>query len=225
MKRIRSGLNRVIGLLKWPTAVFMVVAVLPAFQTDLDLLKHVTDMNLLLYFFAPMLGIGLLFFITGLYGSFFVIAEHELTHMLFAALTFHRPRGLVIEQGAGGSFSFSGEGNWLIALAPYFFPTFAFVVMLASLLFPEGQPVPDVYLSVLGSMIGYHLVATILEIHPKQTDFKVAGYFFTICFLPGINLIAYGLLFGFSVYGWKIFPLYFSALMAKIQVVYPYLTF
>ncbi len=223
MTKIRRALNSIIGWLKWPIALFMVVAILPAFQTDMDLLSRMDDMKLLIYFFAPMIGIGMLFFVSGLYGSFFVIAEHELTHMLFAALTFHKPRGLVIDQGRGGSFSFTGEGNWMIALAPYFFPTFAFVVMIARLFFPDNQPIPDVYLSVLGSMIGYHLVATILEIHPKQTDFKVAGYIFTICFLPGVNLIAYGLMFGFAVAGWDIFPIYFNALMHKIQIVYPFL--
>ncbi len=217
MAKIRKGINFVIGLLKWPLAVLMLLALVPALRTDLDLLKSMGDMHFLVFFFGPMLGAALLFFISGLSGSFLIIAEHELTHMLLAVLTFHRPRGLDISQGVGGYFAFSGEGNWMIALAPYFFPTFALVVMLGTLFTPMEQGLSDVFLIVLGSMIGYHIVATVFEVHPQQTDFKVAGYLFTICFLPGINLIVYGLLFGFAKFGWQIFPLYFNALLLKSQ--------
>jgi hypothetical protein len=110
--------------------------------------------------------------------------------------------------------AFQGEGNWLIALAPYFFPTFAVVVMLSSLVYMGmGKPLPDLYWAIFGTMCGYHLVSTILEIHPQQTDFKSAGYIFTIAFLPGINLIVYGLLLAYACAGWSGIPSFMSLLM------------
>ena len=53
--------------------------------------------------------------------------------MLAAILTFHKPKGMSIEQDKGGSFTYEGKGNWLITIAPYFFPTFPLIWMLSSL--------------------------------------------------------------------------------------------
>ena len=67
--------------------------------------------------------------------------------MLFAVATLHKPKGLDVEQGSGGSFSFMGEGNWLIALAPYFFPTFTFVLMIGISIYQAFYGIqPDFYL-------------------------------------------------------------------------------
>ena len=56
---------------------------------------------------------------------------HELTHTLFAFLTLHLVKRVRLNpDGSGGSMAFSGQGNWLITLAPYFFPLFAFLYML-----------------------------------------------------------------------------------------------
>ena len=48
--------------------------------------------------------------------------EHEITHALFAIVTFHRVTGLRATAFRGGQVRFVGEGNWLITVAPYFFP-------------------------------------------------------------------------------------------------------
>ena len=101
---------------------------IPSFYADLIAIQKLTNADVLLVFFLPFGATAVLFlFMPMLAGSFFAIMEHELTHMLFAVLTFHKPRGLDVNQDVGGSFSFEGKGNWLIALAPYFFPTFLFV--------------------------------------------------------------------------------------------------
>ena len=161
----------------------------------------------------------LFLFIPTLAGSFFAIMEHELTHMLFAVLTFHKPKALDVNQDVGGSFSFEGKGNWLIALAPYFFPTFWFFIVL---LVPIYQSItghlPEFYLSLLGVFLGYNFIVTCLSIHPKQTDFKVAGYPFTICFLPGISFLKYGLVFCYSVKGWVGVEAYFNLLLQRTEL-------
>ena len=61
---------------------------------------------------------------------------------------------------------------------------------------------PDYYLVLFGIFIGYHLIVTLFEIHPKQTDFEVAGPIFSICFIPGANLLIYGMLFAYLQKGW-----------------------
>ncbi len=214
MRMINRFINKVFKLIKWPVAVLMVVLLVPSFTTDFLLLKKHIDVNFLVQFCLPFCATVFLFLlIPSLSGSFLAIAEHELTHMLFAVLTLHKPKGLDIDQDRGGSFSFVGEGNWLIALAPYFFPTFTFVLMVGTPLYLMFYPkLPAFYLTLFGIFIGYHFITTMFSIHPKQTDFKVAGPLFTFCFLPGINLITYGVLFCFILRGWEGVPAYFVAL-------------
>lgn len=218
--KINWGLNHLIELLKWPVALLMILLLVPAFKADIEVISKLTNGDVLLNFFLPFGAVIVLFlFIPGLAGSFFAIMEHELTHMLFAVLTFHKPRGLDVDQDRGGSFSFEGRGNWLIALAPYFFPTFWFVIVLFMPLFlPFFGKEPEFYVSLLGIFMGYNFISTLLSIHPKQTDFKVAGYLFTALFLPGVTCLKYGILFCYSIHGAKGLEAYFHVLMKLIGV-------
>lgn len=220
MKKINRVLNFFINnILKWPMAILMILFLIPALYADLDVFKNLTDKDVLVQFFLPFTVTSILFlFMPMLAGSFFAIMEHELTHMLFAILTFHKPKGLDVKQDTGGYFSFEGNGNWLIALAPYFFPTFWFFVVIGvqTYISVTGQT-PDFYLSLLGIFLGYNFIVTCLSIHPKQTDFKVAGYFFTVCFLPGITLLKYGIVFAYSVKGIKGIDYYFSFLYSYLE--------
>lgn len=204
MSKISSRLDDFINLLKYPAGIFMLLILVPSFQLDFLLAQKMMNMTYLLHFFLPFAAVVLFFlFMPSLSGSFFAITEHELTHMLFAVLTFHRPKSLDIDQDVGGSFSFIGKGNWLIALSPYFFPTFTFILMLGLIVYEQiyGKP-PSYRLILFGIFVGYNFIATLLEIHPKQTDFAVAGPVFSICFIPGANLLIYGMLFAYLQKGW-----------------------
>ncbi len=210
IRNINRRINWVIGLMKWPMAILMLFAIVPAFQTDFILIRDETTQKIFMEFFLPFIATVVFFLIMpGLSGSFLTITEHELTHMLFAVLTLHKPKELEVNQDRGGSFSFIGEGNWLIALAPYFFPTFTFVLMIGVSIYEAiYHKLPDFHLILFGIFIGYHFIVTLFEIHPKQTDFIVAGPIFTICFLPGINLLMYGALFAYILRGWEGIPMY-----------------
>ncbi|MBR5130270.1 MAG: M50 family metallopeptidase [Alphaproteobacteria bacterium] len=208
-------INGFLSLIKWPIAFLMILMIMPAIQSIEVVISQGVNAYVMLWFALPFVVTSIAFFMLPfLSGSFLAIMEHELTHMLFAILTGHKPVDLEVNQNKGGYLAFQGEGNWLIALAPYFFPTFAVVVMLSSLVYMGmGKPLPDLYWAIFGTMCGYHLVSTILEIHPQQTDFKSAGYIFTIAFLPGINLIVYGLLLAYACAGWSGIPSFMSLLM------------
>ena len=208
-------MNGFLALVKWPLALLMILMIWPAIQSIEAVISQGVNAYVMLWFALPFIATSVVFFMLPfLGGSFLAIMEHELTHMLFAILTGHKPVDLEVNQNKGGYLAFQGESNWLIALAPYFFPTFAVVIMLASLVYMGmDKPLPDIYWAVFGTMCGYHLVSTILEIHPKQTDFKSAGYVFTIAFLPGINLIVYGMLLAYACAGWSGIPAFMSLLI------------
>ena len=222
MKSISRLFDLFFNLIKWPIAIIMLILFIPSFYADLIAIQKLTNADVLLEFFLPFGATAVLFlFMPMLAGSFFAIMEHELTHMLFAVLTFHKPRGLDVNQDVGGSFSFEGKGNWLIALAPYFFPTFWFFIILLMPVYKGimGQ-LPEFYISLLGVFLGYNFIVTCLSIHPKQTDFKVAGYPFTVCFLPGITCLKYGVVFCYSIKGWVGVEAYINLLIHRTELFF-----
>ncbi len=210
-------MNKIIELLKWPIALLMVALFMPALSTDVILMKELMNNTLLIHFLLPFFAtIIFVLFAPGFSQTFIAIAEHELTHALFAVATFHKPAGFFVDENSGGYFTFKGKGNWLIAIAPYFFPTFLGVIIALTPIYKAYFGVlPDFYIMLLGIFMGLHFITTAFSIHPKQTDFKVAGYVFTVLFLPTINLITYGLLFAYVALGFKGFSVYFTVLIQE----------
>ena len=129
-------------------------------------------------------------------GRFLITLEHESTHALFAILCWHRIVGFRASLGRGGHVRFTGRGNWLIAVAPYFFPTAALLLFLVAYFLPfPGLPWQSF---LLGVALGYHIVSTIRETHHDQTDFKQLGMLFCWLFLPAANMAVVGLLIAFA---------------------------
>ena len=131
------------------------------------------------------------------------VLAHELTHALFAFLTFHHVKGISINQDdTGGNMSFEGEGNWLIIIAPYFFPLFGVVAMITISIYTMFAPMNLILNSVMGFMIGYHLDTVGSQIHEKQTDLPKVGYPFCAIFLLPANLWMIGSMMAFNSKGW-----------------------
>lgn len=202
---LRFWIDRLINWMKIPTALLMLLAV-PAVWQSFErywVIRNQLNLHNLIYF-----AVGLAFML----GARVVFAnrngcaetmEHELTHTVFALVTLHPVHGVSVEDEGGGSMSFSGGGNWLIALAPYCFPLLAVGMGMFGTAFAEMTgTAPDWIYIGMGCAVGYNLFALAQQIHPEQTDFKVAGYWFTICFLPGANMLMYGALFAFVERGW-----------------------
>lgn len=134
-----------------------------------------------------------------LLGSFGATLEHEVTHALFAWATFHRVEGLRATWFRGGSIRYSGPGNWLITVAPYFFPTSCLAAAVLGLLTPSlFQPLAS---WLMGVAAAFHVVTTVRETHRAQPDLKSAGWSFCLLFLPGANLLALGLTLAYALAG------------------------
>lgn len=138
--------------------------------------------------------------------SFWSTLEHEFTHALFAWLTFVPVLELRSTDGSGaarggGSLGHVrlGGSNWLITISPYFFPTAAVVLLVATWLL-AAQPTV-LARALLGVTIAYSLGSTWQETHVHQSDLKECGFVFAWLFLPGANLICYGSLLAFEIGG------------------------
>ena len=202
---MQDAMNFILHLIKWPVAILMVLMFFPILQADIYLVQRTVSPEFLMAFVVPMLGMIVIWFvIPGLNGSHLSIFEHEFTHMIAALLTFHAPKSMSIESDKGGSFGYYGKGNWFITLAPYFIPTFPFLLMLFSLIWGRfHNDLPELFMPVLGMMFGYHLVSNAGQIHTEQTDFPKAGWIFSVLFLPTANLITFAIVWAFAARGWQ----------------------
>ncbi len=117
--------------------------------------------------------------------------EHEITHVLFGLLFLKWPSEFVVTFRKGGHVRLSGS-NFVIYLAPYFFPTVPYLLIPLFFYVPLIS-IPFFY-ALLGATVSFHLVSTWAEIHLRQTDLQKAGYIFSLVFLPVANLIFYGAL-------------------------------
>ena len=85
-------------------------------------------------------------------------AQPKVKEWLIALITFHWVTGLRTSWRSGGHITYRGPGNWLITVAPYFFPTICMVVLAVSLFLPNWLHTSASV--ILGAAIGYHVTST-----------------------------------------------------------------
>lgn len=118
------------------------------------------------------------------------VLAHELTHALWGALMGARISGLRVA-GSGGHVKLS-QSNWLIALAPYFFPLYTFIVILAYyllLIFFDLRPYALVWLGLVGFTLGFHCMFTIYALAQDQQDVRDYGRLFSFSVIYLMNML------------------------------------
>lgn len=118
------------------------------------------------------------------------VLSHELTHALWGALLGARVSGLRVS-GSGGQVKLS-QSNWLIALAPYFFPLYTFIVILAYyilLIFFDLRPYVSVWLGLVGFTLGFHFTFTIYALAQGQQDVYDYGRLFSFGIIYLMNML------------------------------------
>lgn len=121
--------------------------------------------------------------------------EHELTHCIFAWLTWNRVTALHASWRSGGHMRFTGTSNWLMLTAPYFFPTVTVFTLLAMAIF--GASYNAIFMWITGASISYHGISTFIETHCNQSDLKEVGILFSWLFLPAANAISFALILAY----------------------------
>jgi|JI10StandDraft_1071094.scaffolds.fasta_scaffold02882_9 hypothetical protein len=201
--RLAEAFDRSLEAIKWPAAVLSLLSlpvalfafgklVLRCFSEPLDLLPLLAGAIVLMLAWRQFR-----WFAWG--ASKVIVWEHELTHAIFAWLTGHKVLRQEWLNEDGGKIEFVGRGNWLITVAPYFFPTSAFLLLVPALLMPFNF-LPWSQLA-LGVALGFHLVSTYIETHRDQSDLKKLGWVFCWLFLPTANVIAVALLIAYAQSG------------------------
>ena len=194
-------LDLLLGLFKWPVAILAFVS-LPALVHALDYLR-LDNLRFFAFLGGAFVYLALKILAAARSNISMQILAHELTHTFFALLTFHKVVHIHLNMDeSGGSMGFRGKGNWLITIAPYFFPLFLFFLMLFATFFAEKIPDSLIVNGVFGYFFAYHVESILVQIHGEQPDFKEVGFPFCWLFLPGANLFMCTAVLAFNNGGW-----------------------
>jgi hypothetical protein len=117
------------------------------------------------------------------------VVGHELTHALWGLLFGAKPSNLKIGKN-GGSVNLT-KTNFFITLAPYFFPFYTFIVLIAAFityLFVRPLPLLPLWVFLIGFTWAFHLLFTMQTLTEKQPDIKVYGRIFSWAFILMANI-------------------------------------
>lgn len=117
------------------------------------------------------------------------VLGHELTHAIWGILFGAKPSALKVGE-KGGSVNLS-KSNMLITLAPYFFPFYTFVVIIAALVtFAFLRPLPflPLWMFLIGFTWAFHVLFTLETLALRQPDVKLYGRVFSWTFIFIVNV-------------------------------------
>jgi hypothetical protein len=135
---------------------------------------------------------------------FVYVMGHELTHALAAVLQGGQADDLRVST-KGGMVKVN-RSNFLVNLAPYFFPIYTFLLLLVFWIADERFKIYLIFL--LGLSIAFHLALTAYSLQQHQSDITEVGWLFAIPFILSLNFLIIALLLkqivpeAFSMHGY-----------------------
>ena len=120
---------------------------------------------------------------------------HELTHALWTWLFGGRVKTMKVT--ADGGHVVTSKTNFLIVLAPYFFPLYTVLVIAVfaiSRLFWDWRSGLVWFHLLLGAAYAFHVTLTWHALKTRQTDITSQGYLFSavIIFLGNVSVLLFG---------------------------------
>ena len=118
------------------------------------------------------------------------VFAHELTHALWGLVMGARVSKFKVSKDQG-SVTLS-KTNFLITLAPYFFPLYTVLLILIYYvlwMFVEVEKYHSVWLGLIGFTWGFHLSFTVITLMQRQSDIKAYGFLFSYAFIYLMNIL------------------------------------
>ena len=155
------------------------------------------------------------------------VLGHELTHAIWGLLFGAVPSRLRISE-SGGSVNLT-KSNMLITLAPYFFPFYTFVVVIAAIVtYAFIRPLPwlPLWMFMVGFTWAFHALFTLETLAQRQPDVKLYGRIFSwvfiflanvalvLVFLAAVTSLSFAQLGGFLVH--RVLDAYVGVGMATV---------
>ena len=120
------------------------------------------------------------------------VLGHELTHALWGLFFGARPSDVKVS-ASGGSVKLT-KTNMVITLAPYFFPFYTFIVIIAALItyaFLRPLPCLPLWMFLIGFTWAFHILFTLDTLCERQPDVKLYGRLFswTVIYLVNVAIV------------------------------------
>ena len=141
--------------------------------------------------FGAGLGLWLLIHFTLPQPARAYILAHELTHALWGMLMGAKVSNLQVRKNTG-SVRLS-KSNFMVTLAPYFFPLHAVGIIAAyqvARLFVAVDRYQPLWLALVGLAWGFHLTGTIGALLQRQSDIREYGRLFSYTLILALNVAA-----------------------------------
>ena len=122
------------------------------------------------------------------------VLGHELTHAMWSLMMGGRIGKLKV--GKNGGHVELTKTNFIITLAPYFFPFYTFLVITAYYLagiWLEVEPYKAWWLGAVGATWAFHITFTIQMLTDQQPDIKEHGRIFSYTIIYLMNVLVIGL--------------------------------
>ncbi len=180
---MRKWTNALIGVLLIPISLTMAYTFC-RLMWDLPWLK------------LPLLPFALGFLVYGVVHAIFYkpvfmhVMGHELTHALWAFFFGGNVKSLQITPQGGKVIV--NRSNFLIILAPYFFPLYTCLLLPVYAVAKESFAPYVVFL--LGASIAFHLILTAYSLWLNQSDVQAVGFLLSLNIILIINLLILTLL-------------------------------
>lgn len=139
-----------------------------------------------------ILGFAILFFWVPKPVWLYVVG-HELTHALWVVLFGGKVQK--IKATSRGGHVIVSKSNFIIALAPYFFPLYSCVLIAGfglARLFIEWSLLPALFYVLLGFTVGFHFLMNLEVLKIRQPDWAEHGFFFSGVVVVLGNVLVFG---------------------------------
>ncbi|MEW5944954.1 MAG: M50 family metallopeptidase [bacterium] len=120
------------------------------------------------------------------------VFSHELTHALWSVLFGGQVQEMYVSRRRGG-FTRYTKGNFVVSLAPYFFPLYALVSL--GIFFIVQERFQPVLAALCGFSSCFHVLLTIYSIGIGQPDLKKEGTVFSLSFILMMNALILSVIF------------------------------
>lgn len=141
-----------------------------------------------IWFVAGFVVFFLIFLFKSLPGVLYVFG-HELTHALWAVLFRGKIKEFKVFSTRGSVLT--TKSNFLISLAPYFFPVYTFLIILIFYIlvfFFDAAKWIEWLFFLVGASYSYHIFLTFKALSAGQSDIKKTGRIFSYIVIAMLNL-------------------------------------